>query len=114
GFPILTPVSPPRCSAADVRIWFFQRRRGRSELKLRNERPVIGESAARDCRPSGGRGFASTRGDRPVTIRVGINGLGRIGRNFFRAVLASQADIEVVAYNDLRSEEHTSELQSRE
>jgi len=36
-----------------------------------------------------------------VTIRVGINGLGRIGRNFFRAVLASQADIEVVAYNDL-------------
>ncbi len=36
-----------------------------------------------------------------MTIRVGINGLGRIGRNFFRAVLASQADIEVVAYNDL-------------
>jgi glyceraldehyde 3-phosphate dehydrogenase len=36
-----------------------------------------------------------------VTIRVGINGLGRIGRNFFRAVLASQADIELVAFNDL-------------
>jgi len=36
-----------------------------------------------------------------VTIRVGINGFGRIGRNFFRAVLASGADIEVVGVNDL-------------
>jgi len=36
-----------------------------------------------------------------VTIRVGINGFGRIGRNFFRAVLASGADIQVVAVNDL-------------
>jgi glyceraldehyde 3-phosphate dehydrogenase len=36
-----------------------------------------------------------------VTVRVGINGFGRIGRNFFRAVLASGADIEVVATNDL-------------
>jgi glyceraldehyde 3-phosphate dehydrogenase len=36
-----------------------------------------------------------------VTIRVGINGFGRIGRNFFRAVLASDADIQVVATNDL-------------
>jgi glyceraldehyde 3-phosphate dehydrogenase len=36
-----------------------------------------------------------------VTIRVGINGLGRIGRNFYRAVLASGADVELVAYNDL-------------
>jgi len=36
-----------------------------------------------------------------VTVRVGINGFGRIGRNFYRAALASGADIEVVAYNDL-------------
>ena len=36
-----------------------------------------------------------------VTVRVGINGFGRIGRNFFRAVAASGADIEVVAVNDL-------------
>jgi len=36
-----------------------------------------------------------------VTIRVGINGFGRIGRNFYRAVLASGADIEIVAVNDL-------------
>ncbi|MEV6370563.1 type I glyceraldehyde-3-phosphate dehydrogenase [Micromonospora musae] len=36
-----------------------------------------------------------------MTIRVGINGFGRIGRNLFRAVLASGADIEVVAVNDL-------------
>jgi len=32
---------------------------------------------------------------------VGINGFGRIGRNFFRAVQASGADIEIVAANDL-------------
>ena len=37
----------------------------------------------------------------PMTVRVGINGFGRIGRNFFRAVQASGADIEIVAANDL-------------
>jgi glyceraldehyde 3-phosphate dehydrogenase len=36
-----------------------------------------------------------------VTIRVGINGFGRIGRNFFRAVKAQGADIEIVGVNDL-------------
>jgi len=36
-----------------------------------------------------------------VTVRVGINGFGRIGRNFFRAALASGADLEIVAVNDL-------------
>ena len=36
-----------------------------------------------------------------MTVRVGINGFGRIGRNFFRAALASGADIEVVGTNDL-------------
>jgi glyceraldehyde 3-phosphate dehydrogenase len=34
-------------------------------------------------------------------IRVGINGFGRIGRNFFRAVQAANAPIEIVAVNDL-------------
>jgi len=38
-----------------------------------------------------------------VTVRVGINGFGRIGRNFFRAVQAQGADIEIVAVNDLGS-----------
>jgi glyceraldehyde 3-phosphate dehydrogenase (phosphorylating) len=41
-----------------------------------------------------------------VTVRVGINGFGRIGRNFYRALLLQQAagadtDIELVAANDL-------------
>ena len=36
-----------------------------------------------------------------MTVRVGINGFGRIGRNFYRAVLAGGADIEVVGFNDL-------------
>ena len=41
-----------------------------------------------------------------MTVRVGINGFGRIGRNFFRAVVASGADIEIVAVNDL-TDNHT-------
>jgi len=36
-----------------------------------------------------------------VTVRVGINGFGRIGRNFYRALSAAGADVEVVAVNDL-------------
>jgi glyceraldehyde 3-phosphate dehydrogenase len=40
-----------------------------------------------------------------VTVRVGINGFGRIGRNFYRALLAQQeqgsVDIEVIAVNDI-------------
>ena len=36
-----------------------------------------------------------------MTVRVGINGFGRIGRNFFRAVRESSADLEIVAFNDL-------------
>lgn len=34
-------------------------------------------------------------------VKVGINGFGRIGRNFFRAALSSKADFEIVAVNDL-------------
>ena len=34
-------------------------------------------------------------------VRVGINGFGRIGRNFFRAAFTQKADIEVVGINDL-------------
>ena len=36
-----------------------------------------------------------------MTIKVGINGFGRIGRNFFRAAIASNADFEIVGVNDL-------------
>jgi glyceraldehyde 3-phosphate dehydrogenase len=36
-----------------------------------------------------------------VTVRVGVNGFGRIGRNFWRAAAASHPDIEIVAANDL-------------
>ncbi len=38
-----------------------------------------------------------------MTIRVGINGFGRIGRNFFRAAKQAGADIDFVAVNDLGS-----------
>ncbi len=36
-----------------------------------------------------------------MTVKVGINGFGRIGRNYLRAILASGADVQVVAVNDL-------------
>jgi glyceraldehyde 3-phosphate dehydrogenase len=36
-----------------------------------------------------------------VSVKVGINGFGRIGRNFFRAALAKGSDLEIVAVNDL-------------
>jgi len=36
-----------------------------------------------------------------MTVRIGINGFGRIGRTYLRAALANNADVEVVAVNDL-------------
>jgi glyceraldehyde 3-phosphate dehydrogenase len=45
-----------------------------------------------------------------VTTRIGINGFGRIGRNFFRAALAQGADLEIVAVNDLTSPETLAHL----
>ncbi len=45
-----------------------------------------------------------------MTVRVGINGFGRIGRNFLRAVLATGADVEVVGVNDLTSAETLAHL----
>lgn len=41
-----------------------------------------------------------------MTVRIGINGFGRIGRSYLRAALANDADIEVVAVNDL-TDAHT-------
>ncbi|MEW6152632.1 MAG: type I glyceraldehyde-3-phosphate dehydrogenase [Actinomycetota bacterium] len=38
-----------------------------------------------------------------MAVRVGINGFGRIGRNFFRAVRKRGADVDIVAVNDLTS-----------
>jgi glyceraldehyde 3-phosphate dehydrogenase len=40
-----------------------------------------------------------------VAVKVGINGFGRIGRNFFRAYLARKGDFELVAVNDLAAPE---------
>jgi glyceraldehyde 3-phosphate dehydrogenase len=45
-----------------------------------------------------------------MTVRVGINGFGRIGRNFLRAVVATGADVEVVALNDLYAAEIHAQL----
>jgi glyceraldehyde 3-phosphate dehydrogenase len=45
-----------------------------------------------------------------MTVRVGINGFGRIGRNFFRAAKAQGADIDFVGVNDLGSLETMAHL----
>ncbi len=45
-----------------------------------------------------------------MTVRVGINGFGRIGRNFFRAAKARGADVDFVAVNDLGSLEQMAHL----
>ncbi|AMM32634.1 Glyceraldehyde-3-phosphate dehydrogenase [Sinomonas atrocyanea] len=45
-----------------------------------------------------------------MTTRIGINGFGRIGRNFFRAALSQGADLEIVAVNDLTNPETLAHL----
>jgi glyceraldehyde 3-phosphate dehydrogenase len=45
-----------------------------------------------------------------VTVRVGLHGFGRIGRNFYRAAAASGKDIEIVAVNDLTTPETLAHL----
>jgi len=45
-----------------------------------------------------------------MSIRVGINGFGRIGRNFYRAAKAAGADVDLVAVNDLTSPEINAHL----
>ena len=45
-----------------------------------------------------------------MTVRVGINGFGRIGRNFYRAAKKAGADVDLVAVNDLTSAEVNAHL----
>ena len=45
-----------------------------------------------------------------MTVRVGINGFGRIGRNFYRAAKKAGVDIDLVAVNDLTSPEVNAHL----
>jgi glyceraldehyde 3-phosphate dehydrogenase len=45
-----------------------------------------------------------------MSVRVGINGFGRIGRNVFRAALGSQSDVEIVAVNDITDAETLAHL----
>src|SRR5580704_3697646 len=45
-----------------------------------------------------------------MSVRIGINGFGRIGRNYLRAVRSLGADVDVVAVNDLTSAETLAHL----
>ena len=54
------------------------------------------------------RGRGGSEGAQGMTVRVGINGFGRIGRSFTRALLErSDADVELVAVNDPFGDNHT-------
>src|SRR6266404_4955111 len=80
------------------------RYRGPDRLRTRGRRRFLGQPRGRRpvvCERWRSRG--STRRFSTVTIRVGINGFGRIGRNFWRAVNAADGDrgFEIVAANDL-------------
>src|SRR3954454_5485806 len=57
-----------------------------------------------------GSGCATRSGRSAVTVGVGSNGFGRIGRNFYRAAAASGADVEIVAVNDLTTPEALAHL----
>ena len=65
------------------------------------------DRAARIVGPGRARGGVarmdspSSRGGGPMTIKIGINGFGRIGRNFFRAAKERGPDFDFVAVNDL-------------
>ncbi len=52
----------------------------------------------------------TTQGAPAMSIRVGINGFGRIGRNFYRAARKAGADVQLVAVNDLTSPEINAHL----
>jgi glyceraldehyde 3-phosphate dehydrogenase len=45
-----------------------------------------------------------------MSVRVGVNGFGRIGRSFLRAILAKGADVDLVAFNELSSVEMSAHL----
>ncbi|CDK00777.1 glyceraldehyde-3-phosphate dehydrogenase A [Microbacterium sp. C448] len=45
-----------------------------------------------------------------MSVKIGINGFGRIGRNYLRAALAQGADLEIVAVNDLTDNESLAHL----
>jgi glyceraldehyde 3-phosphate dehydrogenase len=49
-----------------------------------------------------------------MAVRVGVNGFGRIGRNFYRAILDRGSDLELVAVNDLTDPETLAHLLKRD
>src|SRR5260370_32283271 len=80
------------------------RYRGPDRLRTRGRRRLLGHPRGRRPIVSGRwRSRGSTRRFSTVTIRVGINGFGRIGRNFWRVVNAADGDrgFEIVAANDV-------------
>jgi glyceraldehyde 3-phosphate dehydrogenase len=81
----------------------FRRTHWRSQdvLWTASQAMPCGPPCCQDACRSPDRLDAEFDGEAAVAIRVGINGFGRIGRNFFRARLERGVDFEIVAANDL-------------
>ena len=68
---------------------------GELRRHIRARPPITGRRRGRTL-------ITSAKGNEVVmSVRVAVNGLGRTGRSFLRSAYAQQADIEVVAINDL-------------
>jgi glyceraldehyde 3-phosphate dehydrogenase len=69
-----------------------------TDIQARRQQPAERAGAAR-APPARGIRLAMTKGGNPM--RIGINGFGRIGRNFTKALLERHPEIEIAAVNDL-------------
>jgi glyceraldehyde 3-phosphate dehydrogenase len=75
--------------------WLLERRRG--DLRPFRAGPRAGEGGR-----SGGHVLDRHASEKTMSARIGINGFGRIGRDYLRYVLAAEdSDVEVVAVNDI-------------
>ena len=76
---------------------------GRAKCECDPSRIGIAVGLRRARKDTGPSIYDPSRKDDLMTVRVAINGFGRIGRNYFRAAKATNADIDFVAINDLGS-----------
>ena len=86
-----------RAGAPDLRRASRRRSAGKPGNGGPAGRPIAWGPRPRSARVSG----RQPGGSRPMTVKIGVNGFGRIGRNFFRAAKQRGADLDFVAVNDI-------------
>ena len=93
---------PPPQPTAGARVWDGADARASQRLRPRRAlATAVRRSRDRASLDSKRTLSQDDGGENRMAIRVGINGFGRIGRNFFRAQQQLGADIDIVALNDL-------------